>query len=155
MREKPTQQVRVWAMLCHLSALLAWILLFALIVSGMPLFLPLNILAPLTIWQLRKIKYPWVDFQGRESLNFQLSLTFYMIVFIIISLLIVLTSFGIAIISNGIINQVSTVLNSLLFIWISLITTLFLLQLFLVTFAATKAYNGEHYRYPFTLRVLR
>ena len=29
------------------------------------------------------------------------------------------------------------------------------LQSFVVTFAAIKAYNGEHYRYPFTIRVLR
>jgi len=30
-----------------------------------------------------------------------------------------------------------------------------ILQLFLVIFAAIKAYNGEHYRYPLTIRVLR
>jgi uncharacterized protein len=32
---------------------------------------------------------------------------------------------------------------------------LLLLQLFVVSFAAIKAYNGEHYRYPLTMRVLR
>ncbi|MGH1396912.1 MAG: DUF4870 domain-containing protein [Trichormus sp.] len=155
MREQHNQQMRVWAMLCHLSALLAWILLFLLILLGIPLFLPLNIAAPLIIWRLTKIKYPWVDFQGRESLNFQITLTFYLVVVIIISLLLVLASCGISVATNGAINQVTTVLDSLLFIWMSFIILLFSLQLFLVTFAATKAYNGEHYRYPFTMRLLR
>ncbi|HIK03895.1 MAG TPA: DUF4870 domain-containing protein [Trichormus sp. M33_DOE_039] len=155
MGEKHNQQMRVWAMLCHLSALLAWILLFGLILFGIPLFLPLNIAAPLIIWRLRKIKYPWVDFQGKESLNFQITLTFYIVVVIMISLLLVLASCGIAVATNGEINQVTTVLDSLLFIWMSVVIALFAIQLFLVTFAATKAYNGEHYRYPFTMRVLR
>ncbi|AUT04001.1 hypothetical protein CLI64_28485 [Nostoc sp. CENA543] len=155
MGEKHNQQMRIWAMLCHLSALLAWILLFGLILIGIPLFLPLNIAAPLMIWRLRKIKYPWVDFQGRESLNFQITLTFYIVVVIMISLLLVLASCGIAVTTNGAINQVDTVLDSLLFIWMTFIIALFLIQLFLVTFAATKAYNGEHYRYPCTMRILR
>ncbi|UKO97936.1 DUF4870 domain-containing protein [Nostoc sp. UHCC 0870] len=155
MREKYNQQMRVWAMLCHLSALLAWILLFALILLGIPLFIPLNIALPLIIWQMRKIKYPWVDFQGKEALNFQITLTFYIVIIVMISLSVVLASCGIALATNGEINQINTVLDSLLFIWMSFIVALFILQLFLVTFAATKAYNGEHYRYPFTMRLLK
>ncbi|WP_066383981.1 MULTISPECIES: DUF4870 domain-containing protein [unclassified Anabaena] len=155
MRETHLQQMRIWAMLCHLSALLAWILLCTLVFWGIPLFLPLNILIPFTIWQLRKVKYPWVDFQGKESLNFQITLTFYIVIVIVISLLLVLTSCGIAVTTNGEVNQVTTVLDTLVLIWISFIFALLLLQLFLVTFAATKAYNGQHYRYPFTMRVLR
>jgi uncharacterized Tic20 family protein len=155
MRETQNQQMRIWAMLCHLSALLAWILLFTLVYLGIPLFLPLNILVPLIIWQLRKVKYSWVDFQGKESLNFQISLTFYTVVVIIISLLLVLASCGIAVTTNGEINEVNTVLDSLIFIWVYFMAALLLLQLFLVTFAARKAYSGEHYRYPFTMRVLR
>ncbi|QLE57366.1 DUF4870 domain-containing protein [Nostoc sp. TCL26-01] len=155
MRVQHNKQMRIWAMLCHFSALLAWLILFAVVLSGIPLFLPLNILAPLLIWKLRKFKYPWVDFQGRESLNFQISLTFYIVVVIVISLLLVLASCSVAVTTNGEINQVSEVLDSLILIWMSFTIGLVLLQLFLVTFAATKAYNGEHYRYPFTMRFLR
>jgi hypothetical protein len=155
MRVKHNKQMQLWAMLCHFSALLAWLILFAVVFVGIPLFLPLNILAPFLIWKFRKVKYPWVDFQGRESLNFQISLTFYIVFVIAISLLLVLASCSVAVTTNGEINQVSAVLDGLLFIWMCFTIALLLLQSFLVTFAAAKAYNGEHYRYPFTLRVLR
>ncbi len=110
MREKPKPQTRIWAMFCHLSALLAWMLLFLLVFLGIPLYLPFNILLPLIIWRFNKAKSPWVDFQGKESLNFQ---------------------------------------------WLVLTSAMIILQLFLVNFAALKAYNGEHYRYPWTIRFLR
>lgn len=155
MTTKHNKQMRIWAMLCHSSALLAWLILFALVFLGIPLFLPLNVLAPFLIWQWRRIKYPWVDFQGKESLNFQISLTLYILFVIFISLLLVLASCSVAVTTNGQVNQVSTVLDSLLFIWMLVIIGLLLIQIFLVTFAAIKAYYGEHYRYPFTIRVMR
>jgi uncharacterized protein len=59
----PTNQLtdRQWAMLCHLGG-------FAnnLIPMG-------NILAPLLIWQLKKGESDLIDDQGKEALNFQLS----------------------------------------------------------------------------------
>ncbi len=155
MREKPKQQMRIWAMLCHLSALLAWILVLFLVFLGIPLYLPLNLLAPLMIWRCQKAKYPWIDFQGKESLNFQISLTFYTFIFIIVSLFFVLTSFSLAVTSNSTINEVKITLDSLLIVLTCLISLILILQSFLVTFAAIKAYNGKHYRYPFTIRVLR
>ncbi|MBD2386054.1 DUF4870 domain-containing protein [Cylindrospermum sp. FACHB-282] len=153
--KKPKLQMRIWAMLCHFSALLAWILLCCLVFFGLPLYLPLNLLAPLTIWQFKKTQYPWIDLQGKEALNFQISLTFYTLVIIIISLLFMLTSFGLAATTNGAINQVHITLDSLLIVFMTFMLFILSGQLFLVTFAGIKAYNGEHYRYPLTIRVLR
>jgi uncharacterized Tic20 family protein len=155
MRKKHKQQMRIWAMLCHISALFAWVLLFCLVFIGIPLYLPLNIIAPLLIWRFKKSKYPWIDFQGKESLNFQISLTLYILIFIIISLIIVLASFGIAVTTNGASDVVKTILNSLLWGWMYLMATLMLFQSLLGIFAAKKAYKGEHYRYPLTIRFLR
>ncbi|QSJ16550.1 DUF4870 domain-containing protein [Nostoc sp. UHCC 0702] len=155
MREKHKQQMRTWAMLCHISALLAWILLFSLVFLGIPLYLPLNVVPPLMIWRFKKSQYSWIDFQGKESLNFQISLTLYILLIIIVSLFLMLVSFGLAVTTNGAVNAVNTVLNSLLMSWMWLIVILMLLQSFLVSFAAIKAYKGEHFRYPVTIRVLR
>lgn len=155
MSEKPKQQMRIWAMLCHISALLAWLLLFFLVFIGIPLYLPLNLLAPLLIWRFKKVQYPWIDFQGKESLNFQISLTFYTLIVIILSLILVVTSCSIAVTSNSTVNEIKTTLDGLLIMFMSLILLVMLLQSFLVTFAAIKAYKGEHYRYPLTIRVLR
>ncbi|MFS0519494.1 DUF4870 domain-containing protein [Nostoc sp. UIC 10607] len=155
MREKPKQQMRIWATLCHLSALLGWILVFFLVFIGIPLYLPLNLLAPLIIWLFKKTQYPWIDLQGKESINFQFSLTIYTLVIIAISLVIVLTTFGRAVTINGSSNEIKNTLDSLLIVLMSLILFKLVLQSFVVTFAAIKAYKGEYYRYPLTIRVLR
>lgn len=155
MREKPKQKTRIWAMFCHLSALLAWMLLFLLVFLGIPLYLPLNILLPLIIWRFNKAKSPWIDFQGKESLNFQISLTFYILIVIIISLLLMLTICGIALTTNSTGKEVKSLFDTLLIVWFMLTSSMIILQLFLVNFAALKAYNGEHYRYPWTIRFLR
>lgn len=155
MREKPKQQIRIWAMWCHLSALIAWILLFFLVFLGIPLYLPLNLVVPMTIWRLQKTKSPWIDFQGKESLNFQISLTFYTLVVIVISLLLMLGSLGIAMTTNDSVNPVKTVFDSLLIVWMMLIGVMLIIQSYLVTAAGLKAYRGKHYRYPLTMRFLR
>ncbi|MEH2239249.1 DUF4870 domain-containing protein [Nostoc sp.] len=154
MREKP-REMRIWAMLCHFSALLGWILLFFLVFLGIPLYLPLNLLAPLMIWRFKKAQYPWIDFQGKESLNFQITWTLYTLIVMAISLLFVLTSFSLALATNSSFNEVKITLDSLLIVFMSLILLILIVQSFVVTFAAIKAYNGEHYRYPLTIRFLR
>ncbi|MDZ7963080.1 MAG: DUF4870 domain-containing protein [Aulosira sp. DedQUE10] len=155
MREKPKRQMLIWAMFCHLSALLAWMLLFGLVFLGIPLYLPLNILFPLIIWRFNKVKSPWIDFQGKESLNFQISLTLYILIIIIVSLLMMLTICGIAVTTNSTGKEIKTLLDTLLLLWFLLSSSMIILQLFLVNFAAIKAYKGEHYRYPWTIRFLR
>ncbi|NWF59105.1 MAG: DUF4870 domain-containing protein [Fischerella sp.] len=155
MRDNRNKQIRIWAMLCHLSALL-WIPLALLVFLGIPLYLPLlNIVGPLAIWRCKKAQDPWIDFQGRESLNFQLSLTVYTLVVIIISLFLVFTTCGVALTNHMVSRQLETIFNSLLTILSILISILMLSQLILVSFAAIKAYKGQHFRYPLTIRFLR
>ncbi|MFQ4141127.1 DUF4870 domain-containing protein [Chlorogloeopsis sp. ULAP02] len=155
MREQDNKQIRIWAMLCHLSALL-WIPLALLVLLGIPLYLPLlNLLGPLIIWRWKKTQNPWIDFQGKEALNFQLSLTIYTLVVIIISLFLVFTTCGIALTTDIKSQQLEIFFNTLLTFLGILILLLMLVQLILVIFAAIKAYKGQHYRYPFTIRFLQ
>ncbi|MEH2416297.1 DUF4870 domain-containing protein [Nostoc sp.] len=154
MREKPKQQMRIWGMLCHFSALLGWILLFFLVFIGIPLYLPLNLLPPLVIWRFRKSQYSWIDFQGKESLNFQITWTLYTLLVMAISLFVVATNF-IWVVATNRSNQVQITLDNLLIVFMPLILLILIGQLFVVTFAAIKAYQGQHYRYPLTIRVLR
>ena len=55
------EQVRMWNMWCHLSALAGLIIPFG------------NVLGPLVIWQIKKNEIPSVDAHGKAALNFQLS----------------------------------------------------------------------------------
>ncbi len=155
MRENPKQQIRIWAMLCHLSALL-WIPLASLLFLGIPLYLPfLNIVAPLIIWHWKKPQDPWIDFQGKESLNFQLSLTVYALIVIVASLFLVFTTCGVAVTTTVTAKYLETIFNSLLAALSVFLSVLMLSQLILVNFAAIKAYKGQYYRYPFTMRFLK
>lgn len=155
MRENPKQKMRIWAMLCHLSALL-WVPLVSLLFLGIPLYLPfLSTLGPLIIWRWKKTLDPWIDFQGREALNFQLSLSIYALIVIVLSLVMVVMTFSIALTTNLTTRQINTIFNVLVTFLITLISVLMIAQSVLVGFAAVKAYKGQHYRYPFTIRFLR
>jgi uncharacterized Tic20 family protein len=115
MAKMEQKQERTWGMLCHLSALAVFIF-------------PLgNIFGPLIVWLVKKDESPFVDDQGKESLNFQISFTIYCI---FAAILIVI------------------------FIGIILLIALGIAFLILVIIAAVKANEGEEFRYPFTIRLI-
>jgi uncharacterized Tic20 family protein len=58
---KPSQEVRQWAMFCHLSALLGIWIPFG------------NLIGPLILWQMKRETDPFIDAQGKEALNFQIT----------------------------------------------------------------------------------
>jgi uncharacterized Tic20 family protein len=115
MAKMDQRQERTWGMFCHLSALAAFVF-------------PLgNIFGPLIIWLVKKDESPFVDDQGKESLNFQISFTIYCIFAAILAVI---------------------------FIGIILLIALGIAFLILVILAAIKANEGEEFRYPFTIRLI-
>jgi len=62
------QEERNWGMFCHLAALAGFII-------------PLgNVIGPLVIWLMKKDESQFVDDQGKESVNFQISFIIYALV---------------------------------------------------------------------------
>lgn len=110
-----TKDERLWGMLCHLSALAFFVFPFG------------NIVGPLIVWLIKKEEYPFVDEQGKESLNFQISISLYAI--------------GAAILI-------------ILLIGIPLLIGLFFLDFILVIVAAVRANDGIHYKYPLTIKII-
>jgi uncharacterized Tic20 family protein len=108
---------RMWSIFCHLTALSAFI--------GVPFG---NIIGPLIIWLIKKDDFHKVDDQGRESLNFQISMTIYTIV-----------SFFLCFVIIGFL----------------LLPIVLLVDLILVIIASVKANKGDMYRYPFTIRFIK
>lgn len=111
------REVHNWAMVSHLSALAMFI--------GIPFG---NIIGPLVVWLVKKDEMPLVDANGKASLNFQISMTIYMIIA------------GILIIA---------------LIGILLLPLLFLINLILIIMAAIKASEGDVYSYPFTIEFIK
>jgi uncharacterized Tic20 family protein len=87
-----------------------------------------HVLGPLIIWLIKKDEYAIVDDQGKESLNFQISITIYFII-------------------AGILCFV--------LIGFVLLPLLAIGGIVLVIIAATRAYKGEYYRYPYTIRFIK
>jgi uncharacterized protein len=58
-----TKEARNWAMFCHLAGLL-----------GFPVPILGHILGPLIVWLLTRDEHPFIDDQGKEAVNFQISM---------------------------------------------------------------------------------
>ena len=106
-----------WATLCHVAALSLYV--------GIPFG---HIIIPLVIWLIKKNESPFVDEQGKESLNFQISMTIY-----------------------GIIAG----LLCYLIIGFALLPVLLITHIALIITAIIKTNKGESYRYPFTIRIIK
>lgn len=106
---------RSMAMLCHLSALAMFIIPFG------------SILGPLIVWLSRRDQYAEVERQGKDALNFHLSLLLYTF------------TAGILVI---------------LVIGIPILIAIGILKLVVVIVASVKANNGERFTYPLAIRFI-
>ncbi len=107
---------RTWGMLCHLSAFAGCIIPFG------------NIIGPLIVYSVKRQQYPLVEDQGKEVLNFQITLS----IALIISFILIFAVIGIFLAGAiGIAGLVLTVIGAL------------------------KANNGEYYRYPLSIRFIK
>jgi uncharacterized Tic20 family protein len=119
---------RQWAMIAHLSALLGGVA-----TGGWGHSLACFV-GPLIVWLVKKDTMPFVDDQGKEALNFNITVT---IVFVILALFSVMT-LGIGLI-----------------IAIPAYIVIALLWLVFTIVAAIKSHEGVAYRYPFALRLIK
>jgi uncharacterized Tic20 family protein len=117
MEEDEAKKAQTWGMLCHLTALSMFI--------GVPFG---NLIGPLVVWLIKKNDYPTVDRQGKESLNFQISMIIYSII---------------------------AGLLCFIFIGFLLLALLIIIDLVLVIKASVRTSNGQEYLYPFTIRFLK
>jgi uncharacterized Tic20 family protein len=110
------KDAKLWGMLCHLAALAGFII-------------PLGtVIGPLIIWLIKKNDSPFVDDQGKESLNFQITVLIAAVVSVILMIILI-----------GFFLLIAVGLTDLIFIII----------------ASVKANNGEQYRYPFAIRFIK
>lgn len=108
-----TVEARRWAAMSHLSAFAAFF--------GIP-----SLIGPLVVWLWQR-DLPYVDEQGKEALNFNISFLIY----------------GIA-----------SALLIILLVGLLLLPIVFVTWFVLVIVASVKASAGEDYRYPLTIRFI-
>ncbi len=114
--EMVSKDERLWGMLCHLLSFSGYLIPFG------------SLLGPLVVWMVKKDEMPFVDDQGKESLNFQLT----MLIAVIVSAILMLVLIGFV-----------------------LLGVLIIFQIVVVIMAAIKANDGVKYRYPYTIRFIK
>jgi uncharacterized Tic20 family protein len=112
-----TKEAKTMGMLCHLAAFAT----FLLPAIG-------NIIGPLVVWLIKKDEMPFVDDQGKEALNFQITIL--------------------------ILGIISGILMIVL-IGILLLPLVGLYWLIFTIIGGIKANEGIAYRYPFAIRMLK
>ena len=112
----PSKDERTWAMLCHFSTYIGFLFPFG------------NIIVPLIIWLSKREDLPLVEDQGREVLNFQISMTIYFII-------------------SGIL--------CIILIGIPILIGLIIFDFIITIVAAISANDGKYYRYPINLRLIK
>jgi uncharacterized Tic20 family protein len=111
-----TSEEKTWAMLCHLSTLLAYL------AFGM------TFIGPLVCWMMKKDTSKFVDYHGKEALNFQLNILMYTLIclpFVCV------------------------------FVGFVLLGAVHLYSIVCVIIAGIKASGGELFRYPFIIRFIK
>ncbi|MDA0323867.1 MAG: DUF4870 domain-containing protein [Verrucomicrobia bacterium] len=114
----------MWGTFCHLSALLG---LLGPISAGFGSIL--GIAGPITIWLIKKEEFEFVNDQGREAINFQIT-----VLIAGIACLPLILVFGLGLL---------------------LLIGVFFADLVLVIIAGVKANQGERHRYPVCLRFIK
>ena len=112
----PSAEDRQWGLFAHLSALAGLVIPFG------------NVLGPLIIWQVKKDTLPFAADQGKEALNFNITV-------------------AIAAVISGLLTFV--------LIGFLLLPLVGLAWLIFTVLGAIKANNGEAYRDPFALRLIK
>jgi hypothetical protein len=113
---QPSKDERTWAMLCHFSAFAGLIFPFG------------NFLAPLIIWLIKKEELEFVEDQGKEVFNFQISMTIYLLI-------------------SGML--------CFILIGIPILIGLVIFSFIITIIAAISANDGKSYRYPINLRLIK
>ncbi|MEE9231488.1 MAG: DUF4870 domain-containing protein [Acidobacteriota bacterium] len=111
------REARKWAVICHVASLAG------LLGNGLGF-----VLGPLIAWLIKKDDHPYIDQQGKESLNFQLTML-------------------LALMASGVL--------CLVVIGFFLLPVVILLMIIFPIVGAVRASRGENFRYPLTLRMIR
>ena len=115
---KPERDEKNLAMLVHLLPFLGFM------IPGM------NIVIPLVLWFMKRDQSPYLDHHAREELNFQITISVALAVWIALKMMLV----GLLL--------------------LPLIPIAIILVLVFMVRAAIMASRGEYYKYPFTLRLV-
>jgi uncharacterized Tic20 family protein len=137
----------------HLTSLLQYFIPFG------------NFIFPIIIWASSKDQSEYVDEQGKQVINFQLSLFIYSLILALIAITVALftlfssSSFTLHEDADFVFENFNfaEVSGGLIFVAIAIVIfcTMKAAEFFLIIYAALKTSQKTHFRYPFTINFLK
>ena len=144
MKEEILANEKSWGAIAHVAALIGLAMPFG------------NVIGPLIVWQLKKDESEFVKEHGKESLNFQLTLSIITFVIMIIALAGILFTFVMPAIQYGEPSPESIPgFLLIIFSFAGFFALLFLFNLVCIIVAAIKAGDGDLYSYPFRIKFIK
>ena len=113
----PTAEEKQWAMFCHLGGLVGHLLV------GFG-----HVVAPLVLWLIKREQMPFVNQEGKEAVNFQISITIYLLI---------------------------AGLSIYVCIGIVLMPAVIVFDIIVVVMACIDSSNGKGYKYPLCIRFIQ
>lgn len=126
-------------------------------------FIPLgNYIFPIILWSAKKNDSEFIDYNGKQVLNFQLSMLLYSLILGVIAVPIIIYTVLQNLTINDIINENHHVFNEmhlgklsgfavLLISAIIVFGFMKIMEFILIIYASVKTSNGERYKYPLTI----
>ncbi len=130
-------------------------------------FIPFgNFIFPIIIWSANKDKSEYIDQQGKETINFQLSLFLYTLGLALIAIPIVIVSVFQNVSFSAMVNHEDLILDNFNFthitgtiavaiIAIILFAFMKIAEFFLIIYASLKTSNGDTFKYPLNIRFIK
>lgn len=125
-----TTEERNWGMACHLAALAKF--------THVPFA---GILGPLVVWLIKREQYPFVNDQGKEALNFQITVS-------------IISIAGIGVMALTVFALGGHGAGMACLLW-PVVWGILIADAVFVAVAAVNANKGFRYRYPFAIRFLK
>ncbi len=149
-----TNTEKNWAALTHVSAF------------GQYLFPLGNFVIPIIIWSSKKNESEFIDTNGKQCINFQLSVFLYSLILGAVFIPTFIITFLSHVTFDELIHDRNFIIRNFNFddniglittgaIAIFILASLKIAEFFLIIQAAVKTANGENYSYPFTIKFMK
>ena len=143
-KEQQLKDDKTWGTLVHLGGIIGQV-----IIAGVG-----NMLGALIIWLMRRNESSFVDREGKEALNFQITISIIQVIIMLINgLQWGIWTFGRALSGDMIFNFPDWQFR--FFSLSGLLHVVWLLNVVFSIVAAVTANKGRHYRYPLSFRLVK
>jgi len=139
-----TQQEKNNAALIHLGGLAKYVFPFA------------GIIVPLLIWQSKKHESEFINQQGKEAVNYNISMLLYSFLICILVIIPVILLVSETIVHEDAYNDYPPINFIISIVVIGIIWVVeSILEFILIILAAVRASEGQNYKYPLTIKFIK